>query len=386
MDWVNDLLRRILFLPEQASTVAREVDQLHYFVIIVTMLGAVGITIAGFWLLWRYRARGPAFKPEDPAASPPVWAELLVVAGLLGLFCLWWVLGFVQYVRLQVAPEDAMDVYVTGKQWMWKFAYSDGQHTIATLYVPTGRPVRLLLTSRDVIHSFYVPQFRIKYDAIPGRYTTAWFTVREPGTYLVLCTEYCGVGHSTMRGQVIALSPADYSRWVGGARGGAEVPGPRLLAGAPEGPGDQPFPSVAGPRDLSPLSVEEFPPREPLVLARLGEQVAAQQGCLRCHTLDGAAHIGPTWAGLYRSMVPLRGGGEVLADPAYLTESMMEPLAKVHRGFAPVMPSYHGLLTPADVSALVELIRALRTLPGRQPVPAPLPLDAGASPAAEGGR
>jgi cytochrome c oxidase subunit 2 len=365
---INEFLRRILFLPPQASTVARNIDWLHYFVISVTMAGATGITLAGAWLLIRYRARGP-LRREDPTAKPPVWAELMVVAGLLSLFCLWWLIGFAQYVRLQVAPPDALTVYVTGKQWMWKFAYPDGQHTISTLVVPTGRPVRLLLTSRDVIHSFYVPDFRTKQDAVPGRYTTAWFQVKQPGTHLVMCAEYCGLEHSLMRAQVVALSPEDYARWVGAAERNAETDAPRLVADGADGTVQEPA-GLAGPRNDPPISVEEFPRVQPVDLVELGRTTAGDLGCLRCHSLDGSAFIGPSWAGLYRAVVPLQGGGTALADEAYLTESMMDPTAKLHAGYQPIMPTYQGRLSPGQTAAILELIKSIRT-----PPPAAFPRD-----------
>ena len=343
---VNELLRRILFLPPQASTVASEIDHLHYFVILTTMFGAAAITVVGLVFLVRYRARGDAFRREVPAPGVPRWAEVGVIGGLLSLFCLWWVIGFWQYVKVQVPPPDAMTVYVTAKQWMWKFAYPDGEHTIATLYVPTGRPVELLLTSRDVIHSFYVPDFRIKQDAVPGRYTTIWFEVPDPGTHQIFCAEYCGTNHSEMRGQVVALSPEDYARWVGASHRAA----PMVL------------------------------PAQPADLISTGRAAAAELGCLRCHTLDGSPFIGPTWAGLYRSVVPFEGGGSEVADEAYLTESMMDPMAKIHLGFKPVMPSYHGTLTPGQAAAIVELIKSVRDLPERgahrAPPPGGAPLEA----------
>jgi cytochrome c oxidase subunit 2 len=377
---INELLRRILFLPPQASSVAREVDYLHYFVILTTMAGAAAITVVGLAMVIRYRARSGEFKREDPAARPPLWAEAAVVGGLLSLFCLWWVIGFSEYVEMNVPPQDSMRVYVTGKQWMWKFAYPDGEHTIATLYVPAGRPVELLLTSRDVIHSFYVPDFRIKQDAVPGRYTTAWFTVREPGTHLVLCAEYCGTSHSSMRAQVIALAPEDYARWLAGARRDADVPLPRLVDG-PSGETAAISGGLPGPRGDVPLAVEDFPVPEPVSLSRIGARAAGELGCLRCHTLDGSAHIGPTWAGLYRSIVPLADGTSVVADEAYLTESMMDPQARLHAGFQPVMPSYHGLMTPAQTAAVIELIKAVREVPGRGTPPAPLAQPAAGRPA-----
>jgi cytochrome c oxidase subunit 2 len=363
---MNELLRRLLFLPPQASTVAREIDYLHYFVILTTMGGAALITVVGLVFTVRYRARR-AIAREQPGGTPPLWLELGVVGMLLGLFCLWWVIGFLEYVHVRVAPENAMTVQVTAKQWMWKFAYPDGQGTVSTLYVPTGRPVRLLLTSRDVVHSFFVPDFRVKYDAVPGRYTSLWFQVTAPGTHQVFCAEYCGVGHSTMRAQVVALSPEDYARWAAGARRDEE-PSARV--------------SLAGPRPDDPMAVQGAAPAELLSLVRVGEQVAAQQGCLRCHTLDGTPHIGPTWAGLYHAVVPVKNAPPVIADEAYLTESMMDPLAKIHDGYAPVMPSYHGLLSPAETAAIIQLIKAVAPVPGRpeEARAAPIPV-AGPPPA-----
>src|SRR5690349_5019764 len=162
-----DLLRRILFLPPAASTVADEIDGLHFFVIIVTMLGATLVTLFGGFYLYRYRRSAVAKNPElrKPAGHPPVWLEASVVLGLFGLFIAWWVIGFWQYMHVRIAPENALTVYVTGKQWMWKFAYPEGAKSVATLYVPAGKPIKLVLASRDVIHSFYVPDFRVKQDA-----------------------------------------------------------------------------------------------------------------------------------------------------------------------------------------------------------------------------
>jgi len=279
---------------------------------------------------------------REPVPTASFRLELTVVFGLFGLFICWWLIGFRQFVHLRVAPPDSMIVYVTAKQWMWKFAYPAGNHSLSILYVPTGRPVQLVMTSRDVIHSFYVPDFRVKEDVLPGRYTTLWFQVKEPGTHQVLCTQYCGTGHSTMRGEVVALDPTDYARW---------------LASGPDRP------RLAGPRDVEPASVDQAPPPEPLRLARMGERAAAEHGCMRCHTVDGTPHIGPTWAGLYRSEVPLDNGRTVVADEAYLTESMMDPLAKIHRGFTPVMPSYLGLLGPEDAASIIEYMKTLRDSP-----------------------
>jgi cytochrome c oxidase subunit 2 len=337
----GDLLRKVLFLPPQASTVAEDIDRLHYLVVIVTMLGATVVAVAAGYLLIRYRrgSKGALKAKQEGPTTAPLWMEIAVLTFLFGLFIAFSVLGIRQFMRLRIAPEDSMEVYVTGKQWMWKFAYPNGGASVGALYVPSGKPVKLIMTSRDVIHSFFVPDFRIKQDVVPGRFLTVWFEAKAPGRHEILCTEYCGTGHSTMRGEVIALDPADYARWLRG------------MTTEPE---------VAGQRYEPPSVVGEYAPAEQLSLVRQGEIAASRHGCLRCHTLDGVAHIGPTWAGAYGSRVPLEDGTSVVFDEAYATESMMDPQAKLHRGFQAIMPSYLGLLEPADTAAILELIKALR--------------------------
>jgi cytochrome c oxidase subunit II len=337
MDALHDFLRRLLFLPEQASSVAREIDALHYVVITITMLGTLVITAVAAVFCMRYRSRR-SYRPDvepppgpRPAPRPPLWAELGLIAGLFGLFVAFWGVGFWQFVRLAEPPAETYDIYVSGKQWMWKFAYPTGQHSINQLYVPEDRPVRLLLTSRDVIHSFFVPDFRIKHDAVPGRFTQVWFTASKPGSHRIFCTEYCGTDHSGMIGEVVVLSGDDFARWLDQSNGGGGFADPELL----------------GEVDPDQSSIGR------------GQSVAARHGCLRCHTLDGSPHIGPSFAGLYGASVPLETGGTVVADVAYLTESMMDPLAKLHRGYQGVMPSYLGYLQSAEVGALVELIKSL---------------------------
>ncbi len=258
---VNELFRRVLFLPPQSSTMASDIDHLHYFVITTTMAGASLVGLLALYWVFKYRVRGELSVRTEAAPTTPGWFELMLGGSLLGLFCVWWVIGFSQYVRLRVPPGNALDVYVTAKQWMWKFSYPDGQSSIATIYVPTGRPIKLMLTSRDVIHSFFVPDFRIKQDALPGRYTTTWFEVSEPGTHQVLCAEYCGTGHSIMRGQVVALDPSDYARWLAAGNNNQNIGD---LGEEPRAPlGEIGGVPLATSPDLEPASEEEFPPRSP---------------------------------------------------------------------------------------------------------------------------
>jgi cytochrome c oxidase subunit 2 len=358
---VNEWLRQLLFLPEQASTLAKDIDYLHYFVIITTMLGAAAVALATLYYIVRYREGTHHHEASAPGATElrtgsgiPFVVELTVFGGLLALFVLWWVIGFRQYVQIAEPPANSMTIYVTGKQWMWSFAYPNGTGSNGVLYVPVGRPVKLVLTSRDVIHSFFVPAFRVKKDVVPGQTTTMWFEVKHPGRYSAFCAEYCGADHSMMRAEVVALSDADYERMLEGL-GRLAIAGP-VMTGTP-------VPGYAE-------------PKEALSLAKVGERVAARAGCFRCHTDDGTPHIGPTWAGLYGATIPLDGGTTVIADDQYLTASMMDPAAQVHLGFPPVMPSYQGLLTAPEIGALVEYIRTLRDVPrrdGTMPLPEKVP-------------
>jgi cytochrome c oxidase subunit 2 len=251
------------------------------------------------------------------------------------MFILWWVIGFRQYVHMAEAPADSEVVYVDAKQWMWKFTYPGGRSTNDVLTVPVGKPIKLVMTSRDVIHSFFVPPFRVKQDVVPGRYVTVWFEAKKPGTYPIWCAEYCGPSHSTMRGEVVVLSQEDYARWEQNAHDEAKS------TDCGHGPGS------CGEGDL----------------VAIGRAVAVRRACVACHTLDGQRHIGPTWAGLYGSERTLSDGRKVIADEAYLTRSMMEPNADLVAGYPQVMPTYQGTLTAAEAGALVELIRALKDHP-----------------------
>ncbi len=344
---MTDFIRRLLFLPEQASSIAPAIDLLHFFVIGVTMLGWLGVTIAAVYFLIRYRRRPGNLQGRVVRGSRLF--EGVVIVGLLSLFILWWAIGYVYYVRLKTPPANAMEVYVVGKQWMWKFTYPDGRSSVGVLTVPTGRPVKLLLTSRDVIHGFFVPAFRIKQDVIPGRYVTTWFQVDKPGTYQVMCTQYCGLEHSNMWANIVALDPADYEQWLR-----ATQPSPEVVT-KPLADNQAPEPSTRAGTGIG--------------LAKQGREAAVQLGCFNCHTVDGRPHIGPTWKGLFGGEVELEGGQRVVADEIYLTESLMDPRARVVRGFTPVMPSFQGIVTPAQVAAILAYIKSLGLSAPEQRIP-----------------
>jgi cytochrome c oxidase subunit 2 len=334
MNW-ESYLRRILFLPEQASSFAHDVDQLHFFVILTTLVMSSAVGLAALFFFVRFRRRGPRGGRSRYISGGGV-AEGIIVAVPLAFFLLWFWIGFRIYVRMQTPPPDAMDVFVTAKQWMWKFSYPDGPDSQGTLHVPLGRPVRVLLTSRDVIHSFYVPAFRVKKDALPGRYTELWFEAIKEGIYPIECAEYCGANHSTMLGQVVVMPPERFDAWMAEERRGRAAQHPADASNA-------------------------WPAQPDGIMAARGKEVAASVGCLKCHTTDGTPHIGPTWLDLYRRTEKLEGGGVAVADEPYLTESMMDPEAKVVLGFKPLMPSFKGKLTAPDAAALVEYIKTLRS-------------------------
>jgi cytochrome c oxidase subunit 2 len=328
---MNELLRRLLFLPPQASQMSSEIDLLHYFVIGTTLVASVLVGAVAWSFLVRFRRR--THTDTTVRVNAGLRFELPMVLGVLGLFLAWWVIGYRQFIRMETPPADAMDIYVMAKQWMWKFSYPEGQSSVERLTVPAGRPVRLVMTSRDVIHSLYIPALRMKQDVVPGRYVTMWFTADRPGTYPIYCAEYCGVSHSRMHGELVVLSDDDYDAWLAGSESQSVA-----ARGVPQ-------PSA------------EMPGTD---LASVGRTVAVRRACFACHTTDGQPHIGPTWRGLYLSRVKLTSGREITADEAYLTKSMMEPHADVVEGFTPVMPTYHGVLEEPETAALVELIKSLR--------------------------
>ncbi len=315
-----EFFRAIIGLPVGASTAADGVDWLHLFVISVTMAVSTYVFAAAAWFTIRYARRHKGQLTTRLSASS--WSEALTISGVLAVFLLWWVIGFQQFVVMFTPPKSTEVVYVEAKQWMWKFTYQDGRSTNNVLTVPVGTPIRLVMGSRDVIHSFFVPAFRVKQDVVPGRTMTVWFEATKTGTFPIWCTEYCGLNHSLMLGEVVVMAPEDYERWKS-----------------------------------RPAADDEHTEAN---LVELGRQVAVRRACVACHTLDGQRHVGPTWKGLYGAERTLTDGRRVVADEAYLTRSMMEPNVDLVSGYPTVMPTYQGSLSASEAGALVELIRSLR--------------------------
>ncbi|HVP69098.1 MAG TPA: cytochrome c oxidase subunit II [Anaeromyxobacteraceae bacterium] len=347
MNELNELMRNLLWLPKQASDYARSVDHLHFFVFGSAMIGAWTVVATTLVFIVRYRRRH-ALQSTEHVEPKPVH-EAVFIGVPLALFLAFFAIGYPQYVELQTPPKGASDVYVMAKKWMWKFAYPGGPNSTDVLRVPVGRPVRLLLTSRDVIHSFFVPALRLKQDALPGRYTQTWFQASEPGRYPIFCAEYCGLGHSAMLGELVVMPAAEFDAWLDEQRRSNQVAA----------------------QDGQPVAAEEVDIRGNLV--EQGRRIAAMQGCFKCHTVDGTQHIGPTWLDLYNRKVKLEDGRTIVADEAYITRSMMEPNAEVVAGYKPVMPTFQGKLSAPEAAAIVEFIKTLRTdAPTAEPQKGPI--------------
>lgn len=302
--------------PEQASTIAARVDGLYGFLlgVAICFTGLIFLLLLYFVITYRRRP-GNVLARQVGAHTLLEVAWILIPLAITMVVFVW---GARLYAMVMLAPpENAMEVYAVGKQWMWKFQHPDGQREIDELHVPVGYPVKMIMASQDVIHSFYVPAFRIKMDVVPGRYTTLWFEASKPGVYHLFCAEYCGTAHSRMRGQVVALPPAQYQAWLSSNR-----------------------------------QVES--------MAAAGARLFQQMGCAMCH---GVGNLAPALEGVFGSSVQLYGGDTVLADEDYIRESILHPRAKLVAGYDPTMPTFQGQLSEEELTQLVSYIKSLGQKP-----------------------
>jgi cytochrome c oxidase subunit 2 len=301
-------------LPEAASTVAGEVDALFFFLVAISMFFSLIIIVGLVFSAVRYRKGSKASRAgakDDYLPVELLWSGVPFIIAI-GIFT--WAAKL--FIDMRVPPKDAMEVYVVAKQWMWKVQHPQGNREINELHVPVGRPVKLIMTSQDVIHSFYVPAFRIKQDVLPGRYSTQWFEATEPGTYHLFCAEYCGTSHSGMVGKVVVLEQDRYEEWLAGKASDVAMLGS-------------------------------------------GEALFKQFGCQTCHR-QVSGQRGPALEGLFGKEVRLAGGDVVTADLEYIRESILNPNAKLVSGYQRLMPTYRHQLNPDQVNELVEYVRSLR--------------------------
>lgn len=323
---------KIHLLPEQASSLAGQVDSLYLWLVGISVFFSLLIAALILVFAVRYRRRAPREVGSRFDSSLLLEVTWSVIPLLIVLGTFFW--GAKLYFGMFRPPADAVEYFVTGKQWMWKIQHPTGQREINQLHVPIGVPIKLTMTSEDVIHSFFVPAFRVKADVLPGRYTTLWFKATEKGTYHLFCTEYCGAEHSKMIGQVVVMDREEYQAWLAGGATGVSM-------------------------------------------AAAGEQLFTQLACSTCHKADATGR-GPVLVGVFGSQVRLANGSTLIADENYLRESILNPMARVVYGYQPVMPTYQGQLSE---EGLLQLISYLKTQ--KVPPSAPEPPAAG-SPTAAG--
>jgi cytochrome c oxidase subunit II len=298
--------------PREASTIAPYADALYFFLLTITVIGLilVGTLVFGFSIRYRAANHPVAEQVEGSTLLEATWTIIP-----LALFLVVFVWGALLYFRIYTPPSNSMNIYIVGKQWMWKAEHPGGQHEINALHVPTGRPVQLTMISQDVFHSFSIPDFRVKREVIPGRYSTVWFEATTPGTYHLFCTQYCGTNHSQMIGEITVLTPEDYQKWTQGSTSG-------------------------------------------MSLAQNGERLFASMGCNACHSGSAAAR-GPNLSGVFGSKLQLTNGSEVLVNEAYLRDAILNPSQHVTAGYTPIMPTYQGQVSEDGLIDLVEYIKGL---------------------------
>lgn len=320
--------------PAGASSNAGAVDALYIFLVALSTFMTVAIfaTIAVFGLKYRRRHGREAQQIEGSLILEIAWSVIP-----MGIFVVIFAWGAVLYFHDRTPPQDATDVYVVGKQWMWKIQHPGGQREINELHVPVNKDIKLVMTSQDVIHSFFIPAFRVKQDVLPGRYTTLWFRATQTGTYHLFCTQFCGTEHSGMIGQVVVMDQADYQNWLSGG-------------------------TVVG------------------SMAQSGDTLFQQLGCGTCHRFDVQGR-GPNLRGVYGNPVQLEDGRTVIADANYIRESILSPAAKVVSGFKPIMPSFQGQVSDEEVNALIAYIKSMSQAPaGAAATPTNNPGQASAQP------
>lgn len=304
-------MKEFPIMPEVASSFAWQVDLLYYFLSIVTIVMTAGIYLAVFYFAVRYRDRGDGRLPADVHGNTFLEIFWSVTPLVFVLIMFFW--GTVLYFHMAKAPDNSIEMFVVGKQWMWKIQHPNGRREINEIHLPLGQPVRLTMASEDVLHSFFIPAFRAKQDVVPGRYATLWFEPTKVGEYHLFCAEYCGTQHSGMIGRAYVMEPRDYEAWL------------------------------AGQTQESPVEA--------------GRRLFETYNCANCH--EGENQRGPSLLGQFGKNVNLEGGQQVLFDEAYIRESMMTPMARVVSGFRPVMPTFRGQISEEDILRLISYIKSL---------------------------
>ncbi len=306
------------WFPEQASTTAAGSDWLFHFIMWISVFFLVLIVGLMAAFCWNYRRRPGVEAERTTTHHTPLELTWTIIPVILVVIIFYF--GISNYIDIRTPPENANEVQVVAFQWGWKFQYPNGMED-SQLHVVAREPTRLVMRSEDVIHSLYVPAFRMKMDVVPGRYNKMWFTPTEPGEHHLFCAEYCGTGHSTtMRSRVIVHERADYEKWLEEAEKSKS--------------------------NMSPVA--------------LGESKYQAAGCKMCHSVDGSRGIGPTFKGIFGRQEKLSDGSTITIDEDYIHESIIDPQAKIVAGFAPVMPTFAGKLKDAEIHGIIEWMKTLK--------------------------
>lgn len=308
----------IPFSPDQASSYSGRVDALYGFLWALTILFGTVISLVIIYFAIKFRRRNQDEIPRPVEGSMKLELAWSIIPFFISMGIFVWSASL--YFNMYHPPAEALEVYVVAKQWMWKFQHLDGQREINELHVPVGRKIKLMLTTEDVIHSFFVPAFRLKLDVVPGKYSTLWFEPTKPGRYHLFCAEYCGTSHSGMIGWIDVMEAPEYQAWLAG--------------GAAEGS-----------------------------LASSGEKLFQQLACNTCHRSDGQGR-GPVLEGVFGKEVQLQNGQRITADEAYVRESIINPRAKVVAGFQPIMPTFQGQVSEEQLLQLVAYIKSIASKSG----------------------
>ncbi len=303
--------------PEQASNFAGNVDTLFSFILMTTLFFAVLVTVLIIFAAFKFRRRSEKEVGDDVHGNNVLEVGWTLIPTIIAIGIFAW--GAAIYVNYRIAPKDTLDIFVVGKQWMWKLQQPNGRKEINELHIPLNRNVKLIMGSEDVIHDFYVPAFRVKMDVVPGRYNTMWFRPIKTGKYHFFCSQYCGTNHAVMGGWVTVMDPAEYAAWLSGESG-----------------------------DVNP--------------AAAGERLFTQFACNTCHIANGTGRA-PSLNGLFGANVLLADGSTVVADEAYIRESILQPKAKIVAGYQPVMPTFQGLVTEEQIGNLTAYIKSLQSQP-----------------------
>jgi cytochrome c oxidase subunit 2 len=330
-------------LPIAATDAAVSWDALYNFLIWISIFFFVLVVGAMIYFAVKYRNR-PGHKAVYETGSHLLEAIWIGVPTVLLLVIFAW--GYHVYREMKQAPSDAYEIKVVGKQWLWTFLYDNGTTTVGELYVPVNKPVKLLMTSQDVLHGFFIPNFRVKQDVVPGMYSSVWFEATIPGKHQVFCTEYCGTSHSGMLAQVIALEDKDWNDWLRGKK--------IAIDKIPNANRD---PNETAAADTTTIS-QAAATSAPVSLVDQGKVIYNKMACATCHSTDGAVKAGPTFKGLFGSKVTLTDGTVVTADENYIRESIELPNAKIVKGYAPQMPTFKGLINENDMTAVISFIKA----------------------------